>query len=452
MYYVIEKEDELSHSGTIGMHWGERRYQYPDGSLTPAGRAHYGVGPPRGSKAGSTNKATRKRVTDAGGGSSGGSGHSSGGSSGGSSNGSRTTPSGRVLSDEDSRRLADMRKSDPEFKRLGEEMDKAEREYQSLVESDNAPRKKLEESEAKYKKAKEALIAYRDKKLDEPANKATDDKKAGSIFSKRQKETTGKSQEEIIQDIVDHGGVRDIANNMGKMSTDQLRAAKSRLEATQALRKQIQSENYEKVDNFIEKYNRVGKVVQTTGNMADSASKVTNFISNVSKLFGKESPEVEAANKAANAAKAAAKVTETIINRADPKEIYSIREKLTNSQRKQAKENIEMDRAIKRLAEEADNRDKSGGNQEPSQKSNKNQGNQPQNNSGQKNDDRPSNITSTGFKTKDNPDDAARYRIDDNTVTRDQLKDRQVEDYRIPDNTVDRDEMLKRLIKKANKK
>ena len=366
MYYVIVKEDELCHSGTIGMHWGERRYQYSDGSLTPAGRAHYGVGPPRGSKAGSTNKAARKRVTDAGGSSSGrsGSGSSSGGSSG----------------------------------------------------------------------------------------KSSSDKKAGSLFSNRQKETTGKSQEEIIQDIVDHGGVRDIANNMGKMSTDQLRAAKSRLEATQALRKQIQSENYEKVDNFIEKYNRVGKVVQTTGNMADSASKVTNFISNVSKLFGKESPEVEAANKAANAAKAAAKVTETIINRADPKEIYSIREKLTNSQRKQAKENIEMDRAIKRLAEEADNRDKSGGNQEPSQKSNKNQGNQPQNNSGQKKDDRPSNITSTGFKTKDNPDDAARYRIDDDTVTRDQLKDRQVEDYRIPDDTVDRDEMLKRLIKKANKK
>ena len=42
-------EAYLAHSGIIGMHWGERRYQNADGSLTPLGRSHYGVGPPRGS-------------------------------------------------------------------------------------------------------------------------------------------------------------------------------------------------------------------------------------------------------------------------------------------------------------------------------------------------------------------------------------------------------------------
>lgn len=34
----------LSHEGVKGMRWGERRYQYKDGSLTPEGRRHYGYG------------------------------------------------------------------------------------------------------------------------------------------------------------------------------------------------------------------------------------------------------------------------------------------------------------------------------------------------------------------------------------------------------------------------
>ena len=33
-------DEELYHHGIKGMRWGIRRYQNPDGSLTPAGRKH----------------------------------------------------------------------------------------------------------------------------------------------------------------------------------------------------------------------------------------------------------------------------------------------------------------------------------------------------------------------------------------------------------------------------
>lgn len=39
--------EALSHHGVLDQKHGIRNYQYPNGSLTPLGRIHYGVGPPR---------------------------------------------------------------------------------------------------------------------------------------------------------------------------------------------------------------------------------------------------------------------------------------------------------------------------------------------------------------------------------------------------------------------
>lgn len=42
--YNIVFDEHLEHHGILGMHWGIRRYQNPDGSLTAEGRARYKVG------------------------------------------------------------------------------------------------------------------------------------------------------------------------------------------------------------------------------------------------------------------------------------------------------------------------------------------------------------------------------------------------------------------------
>lgn len=40
-YSTPPRSDELWHHGIKGMHWGVRKYQNEDGSLTPAGERHY---------------------------------------------------------------------------------------------------------------------------------------------------------------------------------------------------------------------------------------------------------------------------------------------------------------------------------------------------------------------------------------------------------------------------
>lgn len=56
--------NELYHHGTPGMSWHKRLYQYEDGSLTPLGRVHYGIGKAR-AKAAEKREAKRAAKTAA---------------------------------------------------------------------------------------------------------------------------------------------------------------------------------------------------------------------------------------------------------------------------------------------------------------------------------------------------------------------------------------------------
>lgn len=52
----------IIHSGVKNQKWGQRRYQNEDGSLTPEGRIHYGVGQPRDKKSNVTIFKRKKKV------------------------------------------------------------------------------------------------------------------------------------------------------------------------------------------------------------------------------------------------------------------------------------------------------------------------------------------------------------------------------------------------------
>lgn len=46
-YSFVDRSENLEHFGKFGMKWGIRRWQNKDGSLTPEGRIHYGIGQAR---------------------------------------------------------------------------------------------------------------------------------------------------------------------------------------------------------------------------------------------------------------------------------------------------------------------------------------------------------------------------------------------------------------------
>lgn len=56
--------DYIAHHGIKGQRWGDRRWQNDDGSLTPAGRLHYGIGKARESISGAVKKAKTSGVAD----------------------------------------------------------------------------------------------------------------------------------------------------------------------------------------------------------------------------------------------------------------------------------------------------------------------------------------------------------------------------------------------------
>lgn len=62
--HSLVEENYLSHHGIMGMKWGIRRYQNPDGTLTAAGRKRYGTAGPDGNSKNMKNKHVARVLND----------------------------------------------------------------------------------------------------------------------------------------------------------------------------------------------------------------------------------------------------------------------------------------------------------------------------------------------------------------------------------------------------
>lgn len=247
----------LMHYRTKGSPNGVRRYQYLDGSLTPLGRVHYGVGPPRGSKvktdkdsgskkSGSSSKTTKRRQKA-----------------------KLITSSGNIkeairnftnLTDKDSGSKGS-KKSGSSSKAA-----KRRRKAKATISSGNVKgviRNFANFTDKEIQKTRERARLKRDLEREE-SSKSKPSK--GFIF--------GKNRKEDYSEIIESGNARKIRDNLSKLTDDEIKRGIARAQMNASL-KEISNRGGTRLDRVANAAQNIGKIAAAAGTVKSTVDKFT---------------------------------------------------------------------------------------------------------------------------------------------------------------------------------
>ena len=223
-YYISTEPSSpsLMHYRTKGSKNGVRKYQYTDGSLTPAGRVHYGVGPPRGSKV-KTDK-----------------------DSGSKKSGSSSKTAKR-------RQKAKLITSSGNIK-------EAIRNFTNLTDKD-------------IQKTRERARLKRDLEREESTKS-----KSSSVFERAEKAAKdfilGKDKKKEYSEIIESGNARKIRDNLSKLTDDEIKRGIARAQMNASL-KEISNRGGTRLDRVANAAQNIGKIAAAAGTVKSTVDKFT---------------------------------------------------------------------------------------------------------------------------------------------------------------------------------